>query len=78
MQINFTLVGKSAPKSAKLVLVNSLGVPIETHTSAPSVGENVVYLDNFRQLPAGVYHATLQVVWEDGRQETKVGKLVKK
>ena len=78
VQVNFTLVSETAPKSAKLVLMNTLGIPVDSQTLVPSVGENVVYLENFRLLSAGIYHATLQVFWEDGRQEVLTGKLVKR
>lgn len=77
IQISFTLIGKSAPKSAQLVIVNSLGAPMDTCMLVPFVGENILYLENFRHFPAGFYQATLYIDWGDGRTETLQGKIIK-
>ncbi|GAB3952509.1 hypothetical protein GCM10028805_34680 [Spirosoma harenae] len=77
VQISYTLIGQIAPKSAFLQIVNQLGTTVETHTLTPFVGENTFYWENLRQLPAGLYHANLRVVWGDGREEVMQGKLVK-
>ncbi|GAB4030736.1 putative type IX secretion system sortase PorU2 [Spirosoma gilvum] len=78
VQISFTLVGQSAPKAAQLQIFNSLGVSVDTYMPTPFVGENTLYLENFRQLPAGLYQATLKISWDGGREELLQGKIIKR
>ncbi|MBN8824846.1 MULTISPECIES: C25 family cysteine peptidase [unclassified Spirosoma] len=77
IQTSFTLVGKSAPKSAQLQLINSLGILVDVYTATPFVGENTIYLERFQQLPAGLYQATLRIDWGDGQEEQLQEKLIK-
>ncbi|WP_157603416.1 C25 family cysteine peptidase [Spirosoma telluris] len=77
-QISFTVVGKVAPKSARLLIFSSIGELVDSYLLTPFVGENIVYWEKLRGLPAGLYQASLQAIWEDGRQETVSGRIVKR
>ncbi|WP_080059328.1 putative type IX secretion system sortase PorU2 [Spirosoma aerolatum] len=77
IQVSFTIVSKSAPKSSQFTVINSLGIPVDNYVTTPFVGENTIYLENFRLLLAGLYQAILRINWGDGREEILQEKFVK-
>ncbi|GAB4022995.1 hypothetical protein GCM10028808_72150 [Spirosoma migulaei] len=78
VQFNFLVVGKVPPKEAKLQILNGIGVPVDMYNLIPTIGENTFYWDNLSSQPSGIYTATLQITWDDGRQETLKTKLIKR